>query len=80
MSYDFELFAATAASLANLPDVSAGIINVDGPNRVEGEDIPESFHPFVGTKRWLCRIHLEGSISAVDRPVINVWLREIIVA
>jgi hypothetical protein len=80
MSYDFELFAASAVSLPSTPDTNAGNISIDGPDRVEGEDIPESFVPFVGKKRWLYRIHLEGAIGAEDRPVIDHWLREVILA
>jgi hypothetical protein len=80
MSYDFELFVASAASLPSPPDTSAGIINMDSPDRVKSEDIPESFLPFVGKKRWLYRIHLEGAFGAEDRAAIDYWLREIVTA
>jgi hypothetical protein len=80
MSYDFELFAGSAASLASSPKTIAGKIRLDGPDRLEDEDIPEVYAPFVGKKRWLYRIHLEGALSAEDQRAINEWLREVVVA
>ena len=80
MSYDFELFAGSAARLAASPVISTGNISFDGPDRVEYDDIPEAFLPIVGKKRWLYRIHLEGKITEKDRLVIDHWLRDVIVA
>lgn len=80
MSYDFELYVGSASVLPGPPDIREGIINIDGPVRVEGDDIPESFLPFVGKKRCMYRIHLEGAIGTEDRPAIDHWLREVIVA
>lgn len=78
MSYDFELYAASAASLPKPPETSTGNVRCDGPDKMEDDDVPESFLPIVGKKRWIHRIHLEGEISAEERQAVSSWLREAI--
>ena len=79
MSYDFELYIGAKRELAGPPILKRGNISFDGPDRAEEEDIPASFLPVVGKKRWLYRIHLEGQIERKDQTQIHDWLRSAVV-
>jgi len=78
MSYDFELYVGSKRPLTTPPSLASGNIGFDGPDRVEEDDIPLSYLPVVGKKRWLYRIHLEGQIEKDDQRHLDDWLRTII--
>ncbi len=78
MSYDFELYTSRKLSL-DPPKTSDGShIRVDGPDRVEEEDIPDNYLPTVGKKRLLNRIHLEGDLKASDQENVDAWLKAVV--
>lgn len=78
MSYDFELFASSKHVLLS-PSTSANCnVRIDGPERVEDEDVPNYYLPVLGKKRVLFRIHLEGEISRTDEETIDRWLGAIV--
>lgn len=79
MSYDFELYTARKFGLPTPPVPSVGNISVDGPDKLEEEDIPVSYLPVIGMKRWLNRIHIEGPIDQSDRASLSSWLRTVVV-
>lgn len=79
MSYDFELYASRTQTLADPPELDGGNIVLDGPDRVEVEDLPREYLSVLGKKRLLYRIHLEGEIGEQDRSVVNDWLRALII-
>lgn len=53
-------------------------IRVDGPDRVEKDDIPDNYLPVLGKKRVLFRIHLEGDLTASDQTIVDTWLDTVI--
>lgn len=78
MSYDFELYTRFAVSLGKPPETCSGIVNCDGPDRVEDQDIPSELLPFLGKNRCLYRIHVEGEVGPENRSLIDQWLRVVI--
>ena len=74
MSYDFELYSTKTLVLVPPVTAEGSNIRVDGPDRVEDEDIPDNYLAVVGKKRVLHRIHLEGDLSASDQAAVNDWL------
>jgi hypothetical protein len=79
MSYDFELYSAQKRNIGTPPALSIGNVRVDGPDKLEDEDIAASYRPVIGRKRWLYRIHLEGEITKADQLEVINWLRTIVV-
>lgn len=78
LSYDFELYVSRTCSL-NAPATSdSSTIRVDGPDRAEDEDIPDSYLSVIGKKRLLYRIHLEGELTAADHETVDAWLADIV--
>lgn len=78
MSYDFDLYASRKQVIEQ-PQKSGGcIVRIDGPDRVEDEDIPANYLAILGKKRVLYRIHLEGDISNSDQMSVDDWLKKII--
>ena len=75
VSYDFELYMGRATSFEKPPETTTGNILCDGPDTVQDEDIPRSFLPLIGTRRWLYRIHLEGVFGTDERFAVDRWLR-----
>lgn len=74
MSYELELFT-TAKRLQDPPETSSNVhIRVDGPDKVEDEDLPQEYLPVLGKKRLLFRIHLHGELTKSDEIAINSWL------
>ncbi|MEP4195548.1 MAG: hypothetical protein ABJL99_07930 [Aliishimia sp.] len=78
MSYDFELY--TNRKLILDPPVTSGgsSVRVDGPERIEDENIPANYLTILGKKRVLFRIHLEGNVVASDQNAVDGWLRAIV--
>jgi len=78
LSYDFDLYASRK-QLIEKPQTSGGcIVRIDGPDRVEDEDLPANYLAILGKKRVLYRIHIEGEISASDQKSVNDWLKKVI--
>lgn len=78
MSYDFELFAGRKHVLKPPSTSDTCNVRVDGPDRAEDEDLPQNYRPFLGKKRFLFRIHLEGELSPTDQQTIDKWLGAIV--
>jgi len=79
MSYDFQLYTNSARKLVDPPELERGNVSLDGPNRLEEDDVPSEYLPIVGKKRWLYQIHLEGEINEQGRLFVNDWLRSLII-
>lgn len=80
MSYDFELYTSDELPLDAPKTSVGGAVRVDGPDRVEDEDIPANHLPILGRRRVLYRIHLEGDHTASDQEVVEAWLGETVAA
>lgn len=80
MSYDFELYTAREHPLKPLDTSPGSNVSLDGPNRLEDEDIPDHYISIVGKKRELYRIHLEGSLSVEDQGRVDEWLSALVTA
>ncbi len=78
MSYDFELYTSGRHLITEPPSVPFGNVSLDGPDRFELDDVPETYFHIIGKKRWLYRIHLEGEIAHGDQRRIDDWLRTIV--
>ena len=78
MSYDFELYTARKHKLERLDTSLGSNVLLDGPNRLEQEDIPDNHLSIVGNKRELYRIHLEGSLSTEDQGRVDEWLSALV--
>jgi hypothetical protein len=60
MSYDLDLYLAKRTDLM-APDA---LVSVDPPARIDSDDIPQSYAPLIGRRRWLIRIHIQGTPDA----------------
>jgi hypothetical protein len=78
LSYDFELFSSRSHALEGPFTSTGSILRIDGPDRVEDEDLPDNFISVLGGKRFLFRIHLEGEFTLSDKETVNAWLGEIV--
>ena len=77
MSYDFELYTNREFSLT-VPGIAKDSLRLDGPDRVEDEDIPDAYLPILGRKRVLYRIHLSGGLTVAARAEVDQWLGAIV--
>ena len=78
MSYDFELYTSRKQAFEQPQTSDGSNIRIDGPDRVEDEDIPANYLAILGKKRVLFRIHLEGNLTSSDHAAVNTWLGKII--
>ncbi len=80
MSYDLTIYLAKAAE-PDPPVFGPGALcNVEGPLRIEPEDIPDQHMPAVGKRRFIWQINLEGSPSASDSASFAKWMSTILAA
>ncbi|MEO0939083.1 MAG: hypothetical protein AAFY38_13095 [Pseudomonadota bacterium] len=77
MSYDFDLYTSRTAPLPTPPGAQ---IRVDGPDRVEGDDLAPEIAKVIGRKRQLFRIHIEGDTRALDPGAFDRWLSDVVAA
>ena len=56
MSYDFELFTSRNFTIDPPRTSDRSNVRVDGPDRVEEDDLPENYLPILGKKRILYRV------------------------
>ena len=80
MSLDFEFYAARAPILVAPKVGKRANIVVDGPYKMEDEDIFEDFQPVIGKKRQMVRVHLEGQLTSGDCTIVEAWFRETLLA
>lgn len=78
MSYDFELFTSRKHVLGLLRTNAGSNIRIDGPYRVEEEDLSDNYLPVLGKRRLLYRIHLEGELTLSDQAAVEIWLDAIL--
>ena len=70
MSYDIEVFSVERPIVEPPPNGPDWQIVVDGPARVEPEDIPGDGRTALPGLRFLTRLHLEGDASASARTTL----------
>ena len=80
MSYDFELYTSASSTPAPPPELADGNIVLNGPYKVEEEDISKSYLAVIGKKRWLYQIHLEGRVEHGEQGLVDDWLRNSVAA
>lgn len=76
MSYDFELYTLRTLTLESPAPGAMGHLRVDGPDRVEDEDVPPHVLPILGKRRVLFRLHIEGELSPAEQAEVETWLDE----
>jgi hypothetical protein len=79
MSYDYQLYSSRLHKLEAPATSDASNIFVDGPNRIEDEDIPPEHLAVVGRKRILYSINLEGVLSERDHLIVDNWLSRLVI-
>jgi len=78
MSIDFEIFAPRDLKLS-APDVGPnGQVVIDGPYKLDDDDIALEYHAFVGKRRVFYNIHVEGALSDVDFGIVEAWFEIIL--
>jgi hypothetical protein len=78
MSRDFTLYMSKAHVLTPPALGPSGQIALQGPDRLEDEDIPDEVHAVIGTRRVAYQIHLEGVLSPEDGRTADAWMRNAI--
>lgn len=63
MSYDFDLYTSRTFLIETPRTSFGGNVRIDGPDRIEADDVPVSYLSILGNRRMLYRIHLEGNYA-----------------
>ena len=77
MSYDIEVFSTDEPSAPSAQEGRGWQIAIDGPMRVEPEDIPDRVRTTIPGLRFLTRLHLQGEASAAAEKTLITSAREL---
>lgn len=77
MSYDIDVFSAEEPAAPAAQEGRGWQIAVDGPLRVEPEDIPAQVRSLLPGIRFLTQFHLEGDAPASARKTVATAAREL---